>query len=166
MGEGIDSSSGEEPYVQACQCTACNTTFEEESCDIVQTAQAVVNHWNESHPDILENSFPVFRETEQERDELDGGSYQAQIQVHYLTVYDILAIEDEENLFDPAFVESVLINEVCEDCHTPIEHLDDFEELEDQDGPVTKYLCHQCRKDRKIRRRKANNRQLSAFERV
>lgn len=166
MGKVTDSSAGEEPYIQACQCAACNVTFEKESRDIVETARAVAEHWNEDHPDILENSYTAYRETEEERRELADGVYQARTQTHYLTVYDVLALEDGDDIFDPAFVGNVLLNEICEDCLTPIERLDDYDELADQDGPVTKYLCRQCRKDRKTRRRKANNRQLTAFERV
>lgn len=165
MGGSPDIAAGEEPYVKACQCSACNTTFEKRSCDIVETAQAVVEHWNEDHPDILEQSYTVYREAEQERHELEAGVYQIQQRAEYLTVYDVLAIGDQDAIFNPAFVEKVLLNEVCEDCRTSVEELEDYEELSEQ-GPVTKYLCGQCRKQRKIRRRKANNRQLTAFERA
>lgn len=165
MDDGEEIGVGEEPYVKVCQCTACDTDFEKRSRDIVETAQEAVNHWNSEHPDILTQSFPAFREAEQERHELENGICQIRTQRQYLTVYDVLNPDDEEAIFDPAFVENVILNEVCEDCETSIEELDDYEKLSSH-GPVPTYLCEECRKERKIRRRKLNNRQLSAFERA
>lgn len=167
MGKVTDSSTGEEPYIKACQCAACNTTFEKRSRDVVETARAVAEHWNENHSDILENSYTPYQKTEEDRRELADRFYQARTKVHYLTVYDVLAIDDGDDLFDSAFVGGVLLNEFCEDCLTPVERLDEYEELDDQDdAPVTKYLCRQCKRDRKITRRKENNKQLTAFERA
>lgn len=165
MEDGTAIGAGEEPYVRACQCTACDTTFEKRSSDIVETAQAVVEHWNEDHPDILEQSFAPYQEAEQERHELESGVFQIRSHAQYLTVYDVLAADDQDAIFDPAFVEKVLFNETCEDCSTPVEDLNEYEELGEH-GPVTTYLCRECRKKRKIRRRKTNNRSLSAFERA
>ncbi|QLH82329.1 hypothetical protein [Halosimplex pelagicum] len=165
MGEATDIGTGEEPYVRACQCTACNTDFERKSYDVTETAQAVVEHWNKHHPDILKQSYTAYQTVEQERREPEEGVVEVQREARYLTVYDVLAISDQDALFNPAFAEKVLLNEVCEDCGTRIEELEDYEEL-GQEGPITKYLCRQCRKDRKIRRRKANNVQLTAFERA
>lgn len=165
MDDREEIGAGEEPYVKACQCTACSTTFEKRSYDIIETAQAVVDHWNEQHPDILRQSYPAFQESEEERHELDNGVCQIRTRAQYLTVYDALDVEDEDAVFNPAFVENVIFNEVCEDCETSIEDLDDYEKLNSH-GPITTYLCSGCQKKRKIRRRKMNNRQLSAFERV
>lgn len=165
MDDREEIGMGEEPYVKACQCTACKAVFEKRSYDIVETAQAVVDHWNEEHPDILTQSFPAFRESEEERHELENGVYQIRTRPQYLIVYDVLDAKDEDAIFNPAFVENVLLNEVCEDCETPIEDLDKYEKLGNH-GPVTTYLCGECQQERKIRRRKANNKQLSAFERV
>lgn len=158
---------GDEPYVKTCQCGVCNATFEKDSYDIVETARAIVEHWNEAHQDILENSYTPYQETEEERRELEDGFYQARTQAQYLTVYDVLQTDSSGDIFDSTFVGGVLINEFCKDCLTPVKQLDEYEELDDQvDAPITQYLCKQCKRDRKITRRKENNKQLTAFERA
>lgn len=166
MADTTDIEEGTEPYIRLCQCSACQQEFSKPSHDVSETARAIATHWNEAHPDILENSYTGYREAEQERHEVESGIYQSETRIFYLTVYDVLAIQDGDNVFNPAFVENVLLNEVCEDCHTPIEDLNNYEELDEQIGPITKYLCQQCQKQREVRRRQANNKQLSAFNRV
>jgi hypothetical protein len=161
----MSRSSSQEPLIKRCQCSVCDAEFQADSCDVIETVTKVVSHWNEDHSDILKNSYTPYRETERETKELEDGAFKIQRRKHYLAVYDVLNTEGD-TLLDETFVKNTLLNEFCEDCHTPVEQLDDFEELENQDGPVAKYLCRQCRKNRNIQRRKANNRQLSAFERM
>ncbi len=167
MSKVTDSSLGDEPYIKLCRCAACDETFQKDSCDITEIARAVATHWNTTHNDILENSYTAYSETQTRRRELATGGYEVQAQPQYLTVYDIITPDDSDSIFDPAFVDNVLRNEFCEDCLTAAKHLEDPIELDDEDAtPITKLLCRDCKHDRKITRRRENNKQLTAFERV
>jgi hypothetical protein len=168
MAASSEPTPGEEiqleehtPPLKRCSCSACSSYFSEPTT--VETAHVVVDHWNDAHADILSNSFTSFATEEVECHTLTEGLSQTREQHLFITVYDVLDA-DGADVLSKAFVADFEYGDICIACGTSIYDLEDtgYEELPSE-KPFPRYICDSCAAQRKLERRKENNKQLDEW---
>lgn len=168
MAASSEPTPGEEiqleeytPPLKQCSCSACSSYFSEQTT--VETANAVVAHWNNEHGNILTNSFEPFATEEVEHHTLTEGLSQTREQHLFITVYDVLDA-DGAGALSKSFVTDLKYEDICIACGTSIFDLEDvdYEELP-SDKPFNRYICDSCAARQKLERRKQNNKQLDEW---
>jgi len=153
-------SNSEQLFIKSVECGICDKSF---SGGVAEIAKSVARHWNDEHGDELAVSETPYKIEEYQGHHLHGDEYSYRVKEYYITAYDVLDTSGAScGPFAYAYVKEPEAKDHCEDCWRPIGSVDGYQEL-DTDGWRDKYLCDECARERKIERRKANNKPITEW---
>lgn len=151
----------DEPRIHRIECGICDTAFTDGP--VVEIADNVAQHWNDEHDDELAHDMTPYKTEEYGGRHIHGDEYAYTVHKYYITVYDVLDTTGATTgPFAYRYVKKPEAVDVCEDCWRAIRNVEGYQEL-DTDGWRDEYLCDECAHQRKVERRREENRALDAY---
>lgn len=143
------------------QCGICEKTWGVDTAASI--AKKIARHWNMDHADELKYSMEPYKTEQWGGEHIHGDRYSYRVVEFYVTAYDVLDSSGPTcGPFAYRFVKQPESQDVCEDCWRSIHAVDGYQELE-TGGYQTEYLCDECAHDRRVKRRRDENEQLSEW---
>lgn len=154
-----DNPSPSVPPLKRGVCTLCQVSFGSQS--VVEAAVTIADHWNDSHGELLSNSYNPYGSQKLDEEHSASGEVVTRTRSLYLSHYDVLG-SDSLRLLDHKFVESIVYRKQCRDCGHDLEDDDDRVPIK-SDTPRSEYRCQPCAQAHELERRKSENHRLFEF---